>query len=308
MPSNSEIREQITKQIVEAIESGSTLPWRMPWKCDSNAGMPRNVISKQTYSGINPLLLWVASERLGLQSKWWGTFKQWTDLGFQIKKRSNDVPSGRWGAKIIFYKPVRKKVDEENKDSDKKESYLLAKQITLFNADQVEGAEQYQVGHDLPVGDFQEYSLAEELIQGTSAVITHQGERAYFNPSTEEIVVPQKHKFESTGAYYATILHELAHWSENRTISDPLLIGYAQEELVAELCATFLCAELGVPQADSLDNHAAYLDSWLKQMSGDSSFIFRASRQASYVANFLLSFLPEKEGELKSHEQGAILA
>tara|TARA_E500000305_G_C4021653_1_gene239209 strand:+ start:782 stop:1705 length:924 start_codon:yes stop_codon:yes gene_type:complete len=298
MPSNSQVREQITQQIVEAIESGSTLPWRMPWKSDSNAGMPRNVISKQTYSGINPLLLWVASERLGLQSKWWGTFKQWTELGFQIKKRPNDVPSGRWGSKIIFYKPVKKKVDEESKENEKIESYLLAKQITLFCADQVEGAEQFQVGNDPPT-HFNDYDLAEQLIAATGATIIHDGHRAYFNSKTEEIVVPQKHKFESTGAYYATILHELAHWSENRTISDPLLIGYAQEELVAELCATFLCAELGVPQTDSLDNHAAYLVSWLKQMAGDSSFIFRASRQASYVANFLLSFLPEKQGELQ---------
>ena len=61
-------------------------------------------------------------------------------------------------------------------------------------------------------------------------------------------------------------------------------------ELVAEMASSFLATELGVPQAESLENHAAYLKSWLKEMKDDASFIFKASTQASKVADFLRSF------------------
>jgi antirestriction protein ArdC len=61
-------------------------------------------------------------------------------------------------------------------------------------------------------------------------------------------------------------------------------------ELVAEMAASFLSTELGVPQGESFENHAAYLKTWLAKMNSDPSFIFRASNQASKVSDFLLSF------------------
>ncbi|WP_237225497.1 ArdC family protein [Rubinisphaera sp. JC750] len=291
MPSISQLRQQITSQIVEAIESGETLPWRMPWRmpwrCDPNVGIPRNVISQQSYNGINPLLIWVASERLGLQSKWWGTFKQWTELGFQIKKRPSDVPPGCWGTKKA----------EENED-ESQDQYLVARQITLFCADQVEGAAQFQVGTQAP-SDFEEFELAEKLIAATGVTINYGGSRAFYESEADKITLPPKHSFDPVGSFYETVFHELAHWAECRVSSDRRLRSYEAHELVAELAATFLSAELGIPQPEGLGNHAAYLQAWLNQMKEDPSFIFVAARQASHVANFLLSFLPENRGELK---------
>ena len=46
MPSQTDIRQQITDQIIEALESGSVPPWRRPWKVGKNTGSHANVLSK----------------------------------------------------------------------------------------------------------------------------------------------------------------------------------------------------------------------------------------------------------------------
>ena len=92
MPSQAEIREKITNEIVAALQAG-TPPWHRPWVNDKNAGFPANVVSKKRYSGINPLLLELAGRKYGLKSKWWATYRQWQQLGGQVKKRPEDVAS-----------------------------------------------------------------------------------------------------------------------------------------------------------------------------------------------------------------------
>ncbi len=68
-------------------------------------------------------------------------------------------------------------------------------------------------------------------------------------------------------------------------------------ELIAEIASCYLATELGVPNGEPLDNHAAYLKGWLKEMKSDPNYIFRASRQASKVCDFLLSFVRPNETE-----------
>jgi antirestriction protein ArdC len=86
-------------------------------------------------------------------------------------------------------------------------------------------------------------------------------------------------------AYYETLLHELAHFSEVRTGWNYRDQGYAMGELAAEMAASYLATELGVPQGETLENHASYLGSWLKEMKDDPSYIFKASTQASRAAD-----------------------
>jgi antirestriction protein ArdC len=62
-------------------------------------------------------------------------------------------------------------------------------------------------------------------------------------------------------------------------------------ELVAEIASCFTASEIGIPHGEGLENHAAYVKSWLDQMKGDSSFIFKASRMASATTDFLLAFV-----------------
>jgi hypothetical protein len=94
VPTNASIREEITKQIITAIESGKTLPWRKPWTTSPNAGRAANVVSKRPYTGINPLLLELHRLKHGFSSRWYGTFRQWADLGLAVKKRPNHIEPG----------------------------------------------------------------------------------------------------------------------------------------------------------------------------------------------------------------------
>jgi antirestriction protein ArdC len=61
-------------------------------------------------------------------------------------------------------------------------------------------------------------------------------------------------------------------------------------ELVAEIAACYVASDMAIPQSEDLTNHTAYLGHWLKALEEDHRAIFRASQQASKVANFILAF------------------
>ena len=70
---------------------------------------------------------------------------------------------------------------------------------------------------------------------------------------------------------------------------------YAMGELIAEISSCYLAAEVGIPNGEPLENHAAYLKSWLEAMHDDVNYIFKAVRQACKVCDFLLSFVRQSE-------------
>jgi antirestriction protein ArdC len=311
MSNASTIRTEITEQIVKALEGG-TIPWRRPWRSSPNAGRPLNVVSKRPYSGINTLLLQLHEMKFSLTSKWFGTFDQWKELGGAVKARPKDVEPGHWGCKIVFYRPLSKTVTEKDTGEEHEEKYLLLKTYTVFSVDQVEGTalDRFRANLDLP-GNAQpapDYEKVENLIRASGADIRIGGDRAcYALPQPEGswpkhtagdfIQMPPRGTFGRLGAYYETLLHELAHFCEPRLAWDRKAHGYAMCELVAEMSACMLAAELGVPDGEDLKNHAAYLSEWLKTMQGDASFIFKAATQASKVTDYLLGLVPEKVEE-----------
>ena len=152
-----------------------------------------------------------------------------------------------------------------------------------------------------PVGDCPEIEpidAAEAFVRATGAAIAHGGTRAYYRPSTDTIQLPDRTAFVGTAtstaqeSYYSTLLHELTHWTSpeqrcNRTLGKRFGDdAYAMEELVAELGAAFLCAELGITMEARLD-HAQYLASWLSVLKADKKAIFTAASGASKAVEFL---------------------
>ena len=188
--------------------------------------------------------------------------------------------------------PMRMRTSEE--------TYWILKKFTVFNADQVSGAaaEQFQSVEQPDTDQHTEpdFEPAEQLIQATGADIRHGGGRAFYSLDGDFICLPPKSSFVG-GAYYATALHELAHWSECRVGWDRKDNNYAMGELIAELASCFLATELGIPNTEDLDNHAAYVKSWLAAMKDDANYIFKASRQASKVCDYLLGFVKQPETE-----------
>lgn len=303
MPTQIAIRDEVTTRIVQALEA-DLLPWRRPWRTTvggSQPGRHSNIASKRPYQGINQVLLELHALQHGLSSRWWSTFPGWKSVGSNIRKRPRNVEEGHWGCRIVFWKSLTKKVvaDEETGDEED-ERFFVLRTFTVFNADQVEGeaAEQYRVheeaGQPHAEPDFQP---AEKLIASSGANIRHGGERAFYSPSGDYIQLPHRERFGSLGAYYETVLHELSHWSEPRQKFDRHQLGYAMCELVAEMAACFVSSEIGVPHGEALENHAAYVKSWLDGMKGDRTFIFRAAKLANKTCDFLLAFARKPEPE-----------
>lgn len=294
MPSQTEIRQQITSTIIHALTNGDLPPWRKPWRTSSNAGAHANVVSKRPYSGVNPLLLEVASHHHGFQSRWWATFKQWKEMGGSVMRRPANVRPGSWGTTVVFCRQITKTDSDDNGD-ETKDSFWMLRSYTLFNIDQVVGIDldYLRVSDDeFDDSDVEErFDKAEEVIAACGFDIRYGGERAFYNFENDFIQVPPRSRF-ALPEFYETIFHELVHATEHpkRLNWDRATESYAMGELIAELGGCFVTSEIGLPTADNLTNHAAYLKSWLKGMNDDPTFIFKAASQASKAADFILSF------------------
>jgi antirestriction protein ArdC len=297
MPNQTELRTAITARIVDALTTGGLPPWRQPWRMDHNCGMPTNVVSKKNYTGINPLLLAIANHTYKFQSRWWGTFNQWKDMGGKVNARPSHIAPGKWGTQIVFCRPVSK--TEKSADGDETDkTFFFLRTYTVFNLDQVEGEslDHLRAGN-APITAADTHARHEEadrVVSATWADIREGGDRAYYRFKEDYIQMPDRERFVSSESYYETLLHELTHWTEhptrlnwNRAEKENT---YALGELVAELGACYLMGEIGLPLADTWKNSASYLQNWLKAMNADPRFIFKATAQASKATDHILGY------------------
>ena len=146
-----QIQREMTERIVQAIKDGKP-PWRKPWSCSPNAGFPRNIRSKKGYRGINVLLLECTNLEFGYNHRWWGTYKQWGDLGCQVKRRPADVE--HWGTRIVYWQ--FKEFETQNDDGEVvKKKVPFLRTYTVFNLEQVED----------PDGKLEKYRIDEAKAQ-----------------------------------------------------------------------------------------------------------------------------------------------
>jgi antirestriction protein ArdC len=270
------IYDSITSNIIAELEKGAA-PWVKPWRADSTAD--HNLVSKKPYSGINRLILGMAG--MAYSSNTWATYKQISEAGGHVRK-------GEKGTHIVFFKPVTKETRTATGEIET-ESYAVLKSYCVFNADQCEGLELPTV--EKPATEFEPLEHVEQRIIKTGAVIGHGGDAAFYAPSQDRIQMPNKTAFASPANYYATVLHELVHWTSAKHRLDRDLSkgrygnpAYAFEELVAELGAAFLCQDHGI---DGDLRHAGYIGSWLKALRDDSSAIFKAAALAQKAADYI---------------------
>jgi antirestriction protein ArdC len=136
---------------------------------------------------------------------------------------------------------------------------------------------------------------ADALIDATGADFRIGGERAFYAPSLDFVQVPAPTCFRAPIDWYRTAFHELGHWTGHGSRLARDLSGqfgdafYAREELVAEMTAAFVCAELSI---EPTVRHADYIGAWLSLMRGDDRAVFRAASQASKAADLLLAVEP----------------
>ncbi len=291
MSFQDEIRAKVTERIVAALKSGQTPPWRRPWATNGPA-LPTS-ISGHKYSGINCVSLMLAAMQKNYSVNLWGTYNAFRQANAQVRR-------GEKGTQIILWKPVtRRKLNA--KGEEVKDTFPVMKTWTVFNACQCDG---YPMPASNNRSEFFDFGPAEEAFAATGADIRHGGNRAYYSPSTDHIQMPPKSVFHAEHGYYSTLGHESIHWCQPRLGHKE---SYAFEELVAELGGTFLAAELGVPNSEDLTNCEAYIASWVRELENDHGAIFRASKQASLSASYILAFSRKAESE-EQEEAGELAA
>lgn len=295
--------KEVTTRIVAELESGA-LPWLQPWRGGAGVipSMPANAVSKRAYSGVNVFILWSAAIEHGYQSAQWLTYKQAIQLGGNVRR-------GEHGQAIIFVAKVPNKNAKPDANGNEK-TFSLMKTYTVFNVEQCDNlpAVLTTVAPLAPVAELD--STYKAFVAATEARISNGGDKAFYMPSTDSIVMPPVAAFKTLDSYKATELHELTHWTgakhrlardfSGRFASE----AYAFEELIAEIGAAFLCAHLGV--VGEL-RHAGYVANWLKVLKGDNKAIFTAASQASKAADLLRSF-SETETAEESDDNAAMVA
>ena len=286
----TDVYSRVTHKIIADLENG-VRTWMKPWSVTQTAGKVTRPLrhSGEPYQGVNVLLLWSEAVSNGYATPIWMTYKQATALNAHVRK-------GEHGTMVV-YADRYTKTETDDTGAETTSMVPFMKAYTVFNVEQIEGLPQhYYAAVENPLPLTARIAKAEGLIASTKAEIRHGGNMAFYAPGPDRIQLPPFESFKDAESYYATALHELTHWTKHETrlardfgrkrFGDE---GYAREELVAELGAAFLCADIGItpePRAD----HAEYLQHWLTVLKADKRAIFSAAAYAQRAANYVTAF------------------
>ncbi len=284
--SRSGIYTRITNEIIAAIEAGAG-GWKMPWHHDgSSIARPMNIASARSYRGINILALWIAAHARGYGSGIWGTYRQWGARGCQVRK-------GEKAASVAFWKQIHGKADDPGETIAGMEedggSRFIARGYSVFNRAQVDGFEEPEAPR-LP--ETERIGHAERFFAALGIPVTYGADAAFYRISEDRIHMPDFGRFTDAVGAYGTLYHEAGHavgaaHRLNRDLSRRFNNQtIAAEELVAELTAAMILADLGLAARPRPD-HAAYIASWLEVLKNDTHAIFTAASKAQAAADWM---------------------
>lgn len=271
----------VTDRIIDELEKG-TVPWKKPW-----VGTGNSCISYSTgrqYSLLNCILL-------GMQAGEFITFQQALQAGGHVKK-------GEKSRIVVFWKPMEK----ENPDTGEIETHFILRYYNVFHLSQCEGIQPRWRASMItePGKDLKPDERAEKVIRGyvdrSGVKLTIQkGDKAYYQPASDQVVVPLMSQYGEQAEYYSTLLHELTHStghvSRLNRLKDVAAFGshdYSREELVAELGSAFLMNHVGLETTSSFSNSAAYIQGWLSALKNDKRLVVSAAGAAEKAVKYIL--------------------
>ena len=288
--------QEITNTVVEALKN-DTIPWEKPWKAGcSMKNMPRSVATGKVYRGVN---IWLTA-MADFESPWWMTYKQCQDLGGNVK-------GGESSTELCYFKIVEIKDKTTKEVTDK---YPILKSFRVFNLEQCElpkealdklDARLEKLDNDAIVNENEVIENAQKLMDSyfkrEKIEVFTGGNRAYYQPSTDRIQMPDMKHFVDSESYYATLFHEGIHSTghESRLAREDLSKiarfvdeDYTREELNAELGASFLCGVTGIENKSVASNRDAYIKGWLTKLESDPKAVVVASGKAMKASEFVL--------------------
>ena len=287
-----DIYQSITDRIVGLLETG-TIPWHKPWTVSGTEGLPKNLVTRKPYRGINVFIL-VAQ---GYDSPYWLTFNQAKHLGGHVNK-------GERSSMVVFWNWVEKETGRTAGDGTPVvEEIPFLRYYNVFHASQC--TLPYNVVPDLPerpaIEPISECDRIAAGMPNPPAINHNGGSRAYYRQATDSVHMPDRHRFPQQAEYYSTLFHELTHATghssrlNRKTLTEYDGFGgqnYSREELVAEMGASFLCGMAGI-ETQTIGNSAGYVASWLRALKEDKRMVVTAAAQAHKAADYILNKTPE---------------
>lgn len=288
-----DLYDTVTASIITALEAG-VRPWAPLWSGGERLTRPLRA-NGQAYKGVNVLLLWSAAMAKGYTSASWLTFKQALELGANVRK-------GEKSTAIVFVGAMERERVNAATGAPEAVKVPFLKSYNVFNACQCDGLPDRftPAPVETMIDEMQRLQAAEAFFANVGANVTEGGAQAFYRPATDSIHLPPFVTFKAPASFYSVQAHETVHWTAHKSRLDRTFTGstrfggegYAMEELVAELGAAFFCADLGLVN-ETRDDHAAYLDNWLKALKADNRAIFTAAAAAQRACDFLHAFQPE---------------
>lgn len=278
------VYEKITQYILDQLNNG-VAPWRKSWA--PRGIRAQNFSTGKPYRGVNALMTGMTGESFFM------TFKQADELGCQVKKGAKSLP-------VVYWNFI------DDKENDKKSAFI--KYYNVFPLSQIELSDGVKKVLDKKIdlysrnNDNKQIDTCESFVKSTKAYVTYGSDKACYSPFADQVFMPDLSQFDSSENFYTTLFHELTHWSGhdsrlkregivgNHAFGDPV---YSREELIAELGAAFISAEMGIE--NTLEQSTAYISGWLKALKNDKKLIIEASGKAQKAADYLLKREPSYE-------------
>ena len=159
-------------------EHGSLLKWRKEWTGQGAITLPEG--SNGLYKGGNLFSLLYMQQKNGFKSNQWLTFNQIQNLKGQVLKGSKSEIVYFWALKDVAEVNAKTQQTEINKKP-------IFKTYRVFNLEQTTLFD----GVDLQLHDYQ----CAKLLDALNPEISHFGNRAFYNPESDVIVLPHPEQF-----------------------------------------------------------------------------------------------------------------
>ena len=281
---SSELFEKVSRQVITAMET-SGVDWCKSWAPIGGRG-PFSIDSGNSYTGFNTLILGLSRMSQGWSSNEFGTFKSWRRKGYSVAK-------GQKGTHITFYKSGTKTIENDNGQEETK-AWRTLKLYTVFNAEQISDYTPADI-EDVPEFTANPNTAMDMLAADVGVDVRNVDlAQAFYAPDPDYVNMPRIEQFDSAEAYACTLGHEITHWTKHKSRLDRNE-GRAVEELVAEMGSAMLAASLGISPTPRED-HATYLNSWIKELKDKPSSIQKASAKAQAATSYLLNAQSQKVG------------
>lgn len=296
MAGNTKMREEMVREFIKCL-SEETIPWHMAWSTDR----PVNAVTNTRYRGINKMWLSFIQKMEGWEDPRWCTFKQASNKGWKIIKGSKGTPVEFWSLydtqkkKKISYAEARELEENLTPEEYDKRIRLVSRVYSVFNAEQIDGISKYEAKkYDLDTERIMH--IRDNLINNMNVGYSEEGDKAFYNPKHDRIVIPEMNRFETEYDYMATLFHEAGHATGhesrfNRQIAN--MFGspeYAKEELRAEISSAFTAQAVGITyeQNSHMENHKAYIQSWISALKNNPNELFLAIKDAEKISDYLI--------------------